>query len=452
MFEKGSEAGGRNKEVRLGGCSFDGGPTLLMMIEPFRRLYSDLGECFDDHLDLRKCEPCYRVFFSDKTTFDASSDRGTMASRLTDVFGTRAPNSYEAFLSDVGALYRDAIPNFVERNYDSPLDFFGPRQLALVARHGLLGNLAKRVARYFDDPKLRMLFSFQTMYLGLSPFESPWVYSVLAYMELGEGIWYPIGGLPAITRSLERLGADRGVDLRLDCPATAISGGSVTLANGETHHADAVICNADLSYAERELLHTAKPRRAKMSCSALVLHIAYRGSLPKLLHHNVFFGKDFEHNLRQVFSLLEIPDDPSFYAAVSCRTEPGRAAPGCENLMILIPCPNLERPFGSADEQTLRDRVFERLAAETGFEPSRCEAVGVTTPNDWKHDLNLEKGAAFGLSHHLTQSAYFRPANRCKTDPKLYFVGASTVPGNGLPMVLISAELAVQRLIAEQGA
>jgi phytoene desaturase len=175
----------------------------------------------------------------------------------------------------------------------------------------------------------------------------------------------------------------------------------------------------------------------------------YRGELRNLLHHNVFFGSDFRRNLEQVFSRLELPDEPAFYAAISGRSDPDRAVPGHENLYVLVPCPNLDRAWSDGDGRTLQDRVFGRLQREAGFDEGRIRALKAITPRDWESDLNLERGAAFGLSHHFGQSAYFRPSNRSRSNRGLYFVGASTIPGNGLPMVLISAELLEQRLEAD---
>jgi len=352
-------------------------------------------------------------------------------------------------LADLETLYEGAIPNFVRKNFFSPADFFGLKQLRLVAKHKMLGNLARRIESYVQDPRLRMLFSFQTMYLGLSPFRAPWVYAVLTHMEYGEGIWYPQGGVSEIGRAIAKLARARGAEIRLNSEVANVEGRRVTMASGETIEADAVILNADLPYAKRELLGE-PPVKASYSCSAYMEYIDYQGELPELLHHNVFFGPDFRANLDQIFTRLELPDEPAFYAAISARTDSSRAKPGHENLYLLTPCPNLDRTWTAHDALALRDRVYRRLAAETSFDPARIAAVKSITPVDWAEDLNLDKGAAFGLTHEFKQSAYFRPSNRSRTHDNTYFVGASTVPGNGLPMVLISAELLEQRLERDQ--
>jgi len=445
IFEKTDQVGGRNRLVRVNDCEFDAGPTLLMMLDPFRKLFADVGERLEDHLKLQLCDPSYRVFYADGSRLDATTNEETMASQVRAFGGVADAVAYLRLLRDLKDLYKDAIPNFVEKNFYSPRDFFGPAQLKKVAKHRMLANLAKRMRAYFEDPRLRMLFSFQTMYLGLSPFEAPWVYATLTYMEHGEGIWYPKGGIVEIARALARLASIRGAEILLKTPVLSIEGNSVVLESGERYQFDAIVCNADLPYAEKTLLH--KPHHPrKYSCSAQMFYIDYEGEIPELLHHNVFFGADFAKNLNQIFHKMEIADDPAFYAGISRRSDPAKASSGHENLYVLVPCPNLDHRWMPRDPETIKSQVFDRLKQETSFDPAKVRDLKSYSPFDWARDLNLDKGAAFGLSHHFRQSAYFRPSNRSKDNPNVYFVGASTVPGNGMPMVLISADLAVDRL------
>lgn len=445
ILEKTDQIGGRNRRVRVNACDFDGGPTLLMMLEPFRKLFADVGERLEDHLSLSLCDPGYRVFYSDGSRISAIPNVDRMTDEIRRI-SPRDAERYPAFLENLSELYKDSVPNFIEKNFYSPIHFFGPKSLALVMKHGMLGNLAKRVERTFEDPRVRMLFSFQSMYLGLSPYEAPWVYATLAYMEFGPGIWYPKGGVPAISEVIAGLAQRRGDEVRLETAVDRIDGSAVTLATGEVVEADVVLCNADLPYAQRELQGLPDKRKLKSSCSAYAMFVDYAGSVPELGHHSIFFGKDFRENLDQIFSQMMLPEDPAFYSCVSCRSEPSRAPEGHENLFLLAPCPNLDRPWSDSDGCELRDRVFSRLERETSFRRENIQAIKVTSPVDWQRELNLDRGAAFGVSHHFRQSAYFRPSNRSRTNPRLYFVGASTVPGNGMPMVLISADLAVQRM------
>lgn len=445
VLEKTDQVGGRNRAVEVEGCRFDGGPTLLMMLDPFRKLFSDVGERFEDHLSIQLCDPSYRVFWNDGTRIDATTNVALMVQRIAETFGREDSLRYPKLLGDLAALYQASIPNFVERNFDGIGGLMGPKQVATVLGSHMTANLAKRIATYVEDSRLRMLFSFQTMYLGLSPYDAPWVYATLTYMEYGEGIWYPEGGMVEIGRAIARLAQKKGVDIRLNSTAASVSGRSVALANGETLEADAVIVNADLPYAERKLLgRPAKNRR--YSCSSYVLYLKYKGELPQLLHHNVFFGADFKRNLDQIFHEAALPESPAFYASISARTEQAQSEDGYENLYLLIPCANLDRPWTPEDAAQLRKTVYARLAYEVGFDEANIVAQRETSPSDWSSLLNLDRGAAFGLSHDFLQSAVFRPSNRDPKDDRLFYVGASTVPGNGLPMVLISAQLAEDRL------
>jgi phytoene desaturase len=444
ILEKTGQVGGRNRRIKVGTSDFDAGPTLVMMLAPFRKLFADVGETLEDRLELTLCDPGYRAWFADGTHVDTTIDQSKMRKRISNICEHDAAK-FPALMTDLKALYEDSIPNFVEQNFYSFADFFSPRQLARVAKHRMLANLGKRIERTFEDPRIRMLFSFQTMYLGLSPFQAPWVYATLAYMEFGEGIWYPKGGVAQISEVVAKAAFERGAEIRLNSSVAKIDPDRVILESGEVVHADAVLCNADLPYARRELVGE-PTKQLRNSCSAYLVYADYEGELPELLHHNVFFSGDFHHNLRQIFERSEVPDDPSFYVAVSNKTEPDRAAAGNSNLMVLVPCPNLEHRWTEHDASHLKQRAFERLAKATSFRPDQVRAVSTFGPNDWASELNLDQGAAFGLSHQFRQSAYFRPGNRSKSNPNLYFVGASTVPGNGMPMVLISADLVVQRM------
>ncbi len=450
VFEKTDQLGGRNRQETVNECRFDGGPTLLMMLDPFRRLFADVGEDFEALVPIQLCSPTYRVFFSDGNRIDATTDADEMENRIA-TFSLKDAKKFKGFLREISALYDEAVPHFVRNNFERFFDWGSPPQLTRVVRHHMLSNLARRVHYRFEDERVRMLFSFQTMYLGLSPFHAPWVYATLAHMEYGEGIFYPQGGLPSIAVQIAELAKNRGCEIKVKTPVKRVDSGRVLLEDGHSLDYDAVICNADMPYARRELLGPGEARKLRYSCSALVLYLDYEGDIPELVHHNVLFGANFRGNLDAVFQHGDtgMPDDPAFYACVSKRSDPDAAPEGHLNLFLLIPCPNLDREFSAEVEENLVRAAFRRLSASSSFDPSRIRGEKRRTPRDWESELNLEKGAAFGISHDLFQSAFMRPANWDRRDPKVFYVGASTVPGNGLPMVLISAELVEQRLISQ---
>ncbi len=451
ILEKNKHIGGRNSRVQVNECDFDGGASLMMMLDPFKSLFRDIGERIEDHLELKLCDPSYRVFFGDGSTIYGTPNVATMVDQIEKLCGRDEAERYGKLLGDLAELYRLSIPNFVRRNYNSPLDLVRLDSLKTVLKHHMLSNLSKRMEGYVSDPRLRMLFSFQTMYLGLSPFDAPWVYAVLTYMEYGEGIWYPMGGLSTINEKISELAVAKGVEIRTEAEVTSISGNTVTLVGGEVLSADAIICNNDLPYAEKQLVApsgsstnkgAAKERR--YSCSAYTMYLDYEGELPELKHHNIFFGNDFKGNLDGIFHQpMGVHDDPAFYCCVSSKTDAQRAPAGHENIFVLVPCPNNDYDMKESDLERMRRHVFSRIP---GFDETKIRGMVTRTPKDWEEEYHLDKGATFGLAHDFWQSVCFRPDNRCKTNPHLFYVGASTVPGNGLPMVLISAELVEKRL------
>jgi len=294
------------------------------------------------------------------------------------------------------------------------------------------------------------------MYLGLSPLQAPWVYAILTYMESGEGVWFPRGGMYALVRALEQVGREEGVQFLLGerVQKILIADGrakGVTLASGEELSADIVVLNTDVPTAYGRLLPHAEQakRRWRNSCSALVYCIGYDGRLPNLLHHNVHFSADFQRNLNDIFVQKVVPEDPSFYTCLSVRTEPSDAPDGCENLYVLVPVPNRSGQDATDLADMVLEKVWRRLGNEAGLKREHVRFVERLTPADWEA-MGLWEGAAFGLSHDFFQSTCFRPSNRAPF-AGVYFVGASTVPGNGIPMVLISAELLQQRIQTEMG-
>ena len=449
VLEKNNAIGGRNRREKIGNCSFDGGPTLLLMLDPFRKLFSDVGEDFDTLVPCTLCDPSYRIFFSDGTQIEGTTNRDKMVENIRAMSGDRDADAYPAFMDELTRLYEMVIPNFVRNEFRSLLDWAHPRQLKRVISHHMLTNLAKRLETKFVDPHLQMMFSFQTMYLGLSPYNAPWLYATLAYMEYGEGIFFPKGGLGSISDVIAEQAVKRGTTIRLNANVVSVDGATVTLDNGEKITADVVIANPDMPYAQRQLVKKPIKRKLRYSCSAHLMYMDYEGKLEGFEHHNVLFGANFKRNLESISTDLRMPSDPAFYLCNSSKTDPSLAPEGHSNLFILIPVPNLDYERTPEMVDQLESEVFERLERIGGFDRTKILAIKRRGPAEWKDELNLERGAAFGIGHDLFQSAFMRPGLRSKENDHLYFVGASTLPGNGLPMVLISAELVEQRLIAD---
>jgi phytoene desaturase len=441
------------------GFTWDMGPTIVLMPEVFEETFSALGRRLEDSLTLVRCDPNYRLHFRDGSSLTFTSELCAMGRELERV----EPGSYQrylAFLAQGRRQYHTSLEHLVGRNYAGVRDYLVPSVLRRVFQVRAHRRLYTDVSRFFADERLRAAMTFQTMYLGVSPFESPAVYGLLPFTELGVGIWFPQGGLYAIPQALERVAREEGVRLHYRSPVRRIltegrRARGVELEGGEVVEADVVVCNADLPYAYRELLGPGAARaprleRLRYTSSGYMLYLGLRRRYPGLLHHNVVFGRDYRGSFEDIFERQRVPEDPSFYVNAPARTDPSLAPPGKEALYILVPVPH-QRPGLDWEEEgpRVRAKVLRRLG-ELGFAELEqdIEVERVFTPDDWASTFNLERGSAFGLAQNFFQIGPFRPANQDGRVRNLFFVGASTQPGTGLPTVLISARLVVERIQA----
>jgi phytoene desaturase len=301
------------------------------------------------------------------------------------------------------------------------------------------------------------------MYLGLSPFEALATYSLLQYTELARGVWFPMGGLYRVVESLVEIAEANGVQFRYNAPVREIEivddhAQGVILDDGERIRADLVVANADLPYVYRKLLPDPGPvkrlERMKYTCSAIMFYWGLDKIYPQLDHHNVFLAGDYKASFDQIFKDKTLPDSLNFYVHAPARTDPDAAPEGEETLMVLV-------PVGHLDDAVVQDWGALKARARTSV-LQRLETMGITdlddhlkfevcyAPEQWKALYNLERGAAFGLSHNFTQVGYLRPQNRHRRYDNLFFVGSSTHPGTGLPIVLLSARLTTERILKEQ--
>ncbi|WP_163990071.1 phytoene desaturase family protein [Pyxidicoccus caerfyrddinensis] len=458
VFEKTNGPGGRCNQLRANGFTWDIGPTIVLMPEVFEETFRALGRRIEDYLTLLRCDPNYRVHFRDGSDVTFTSELCAMGRELERV----EPGSYErylAFMAQGRVQYRTSLDYLVGRNYDGISDYFSPKVLARILKVRAHRRMYADVSRYFQDDRLRAAMTFQTMYLGVSPFASPAVYGLLPFTELGVGIWFPKGGLYAIPQALERLGREEGVRFHYGTPVERIltDGGRTTgvrLASGEVVEADAVLCNADLPYAYETLLdpnatRLKRPEKLRYTSSGYMLYLGMKRKVPGLLHHNVVFGRDYKGSFDDIFERFRVPEDPSFYVNVPTRTDASLAPEGKDALYVLVPVPHQNPDVHWKEEgPKVRAKVFARLA-ELGFPrlESDIEVERIFTPDDWASTFNLARGSAFGLAQNFTQIGPFRPRNQDARVKNLFFVGASTQPGTGLPTVLISARLVTERLL-----
>lgn len=463
VLEKNPTVGGRANTREIGGFRFDTGPSLLLMTDVYRDLFAACGEDFDARVPLVKMEPNYAVHFGDGTSLEMSSDLTKMVANLEAIEPGVAPG-YFRFLEDAAKKYRIGRREFVEKDFPKASDFFTLVNLKRLFQLNALDKMYAHVSRFFQDDRLRQAFSMQSMYLGLSPFDAPAVYTLLAYTELAEdGLYYPEGGIYALPTAMADVARKLGADIQTNRSVTQIvvQDGLArgVCVDGEFLPADIVVSNADLPYTYTDLL-AARPARYEeaawktqaFTASAFMLYLGTDKTFPQLRHHNFFLSKDYQRNFDEIFKAKVAPRDPSFYVNCPSRTDLSVAPPGSDNVFVLVPIPHLtdQQNWDAGQVERFKSKVYGKLEERGLTDLRKHIAVEETvTPHEWKSAYNLKYGAAFGLSHGIGQVGWFRPSNKSPNVGNLYFVGASTTPGTGVPLVCIGAKLTTERILAD---
>ncbi|HLL56083.1 MAG TPA: phytoene desaturase family protein, partial [Myxococcaceae bacterium] len=455
--EKGNGPGGRCNQLQLGDFTFDTGPTILLMPEVLAETFTAVGRRLEDYVELVRCDPNYRIHFRDGSGITFTSELTRMGQEL-ERLEKGSYTRYLEFLALGQKQYRASLDRFCAQGFDHVWEYLAPGHLLGILESKAHRSLYSVVSGFFKDERLRAAMTFQTMYLGLSPYEAPAIFGLLPFSELGVGIWFARGGLYALPRGLEKLAVELGVKLRYGTPVKKIEvergvARGVLLGSGERVRADSVLCNADLPWAYKNLLDPAdtslpQVERYRYTSSAFMLYLGTKKRFPQLLHHNVFFGRDYRGSFEDIFRRFRVPEDLSFYVCVPNRTDPSLSPEGKDSVYVLVPVPHRHPNVDWKREAArVRQRVFERLA-EAGMPdlPHQLEVEAQVTPDDWESQLNLERGSIFGLAQNFFQVGPFRPPNQDPRVRNLFFVGASTQPGTGLPTVMRSAAIAAEKL------
>jgi phytoene desaturase len=456
VLDREAGPGGRAGIFEEAGFRIDSGPTVLTMVGLLEQTFAAAGATLEDHVTLTPLDPMYRACFPDGSELRVRRERDAMVEEIRAFAGSREAAAFGRFCDWLGDLYELEMPHFIARNYDSPLDLArDPVALLRLVRLGALRKLAPEVARYFTDPRLQRVFSFQAMYAGLSPFEALAIYCVITYMDTVEGVYFPDGGMHEVARGLMRAAEKAGAAFQFSSPVERITrraDGSVEgvrLASGERVTADAVVCNVDVPVAYRSLLGLPPPRvarRGRYSPSCVVWVAGVRGVLPRnAAHHNIHFGRAWREAFTALMERGERMPDPSILVTSATASDPSLAPDGSASLFALEPAPNLDGNVDwEAQRPRLRDELVHRIGA-LGYPVDDVAVERLTDPRDWQAQ-GLERGTPFALAHRFFQTGPFRPANVDRRIPGLVFTGMGTVPGVGIPMVLISGRLAAERV------
>ncbi len=478
VFEARDELGGRAGSWQRDGFRFDTGPSWYLMPEVFEHFFALLGTSAAAELDLVPLTPAYRVYA--EPVADHPSDRVDVVSgrdAVRALFESRESGSgvrLDAYLNSAAQAYELSVSRFL---YDTYENTSGLRDRALIRRLPTLApllarSLAAHAARSFRDPLLRQLLAYPAVFLGASPLRAPALYHLMSHLDLDQGVLYPRGGFTALIAAIERLATERAVEIRTGAPVREIlvhgrRAHGVRLADGSFHAADVVVSTADLHHTETALLPERLRtypaswwRRRTPAPGALLLLLGVDGELPQLAHHTLLFTSDWRENFGAIFGdrhgrRTRVPDPASLYVCRPSATDPTVAPRGAENLFVLVPVPaDPGLGHGGTDGdgdpriEGAADRVIAQLADWTGIADlaSRIRVRRTIAPADFATDFGSWRGSALGLAHTLGQSAVFRPGNASKKVDGLLYAGGSVLPGIGLPMCLISAELVVKRL------
>ncbi|MFA5350471.1 MAG: phytoene desaturase family protein [Candidatus Omnitrophota bacterium] len=443
VFEKLPECGGRNHLLEDAGFKFDMGPSFVLMPDFFEEVFSYCGESLNDYLDLRIIDPSYKIIYSDGEALTVHRDSSRTKEELERI-EPGAAKQFDKFIRETTRIYNVIRPLLYKCVTCKSLA--NPYYWGLAGKIRVLESYWQLARKYFKSDKLCYAFTFEAMFMGVSPFQAPAFYSVITYTDHVQKIAHPMGGMYQIPLALEKLAKKFGAKINYNCPIEGITetGRQISLkAGGCFINPDYAVVNADYAYAQTDLLKRKIPE-FKYSCSTYLIYLGLKNKLNKLAHHNLFFSKDLNKNLNQIFKDKTIPEDPSFYVHVPTVTDPSLAPSGKDIIYLLIPVTNLMKSRDDLvkHEGRIRKLVFDKINSLCGCNLDELiEVEHRFYPKDFIGWYNIKYGATFGLAHNLTQSAFFRPANFDSKIKNLYYVGASTQPGGGLPVVIAGSRI-----------
>ncbi len=450
VFEKNSTVGGRANVIEREGFRFDTGPSLLNYPWVFEQLFEAAGRKFSDYVDLIPVDPTVQFRWPDGQVFSLSSNLTRMLAeceRLEPGCGPRVM----AFMRDAAGKYDTSFGKLVTRNEDNPLKWIGKLTPREMLQTGVWRSLDGELRRFFKSRYIREAFGSYGMYLGGSPFELPGLFTILAYGELAYGLWLPRGGVYGMVCGMTRLARELGVQIHTDRSISKIESaqGRVTgvrLRDGNFFPAPIVVSNVDVPTTDRELLDPPprNPTNPRMTPGVMTFYWGVRGNSDRFGHHTIFLPEQY----RAAFDQLadgRIPEELPFYVSIASASDPQLAPPGDAAMFVLVPTPVLSQ-MGAVDwKRTVQD-VKRRVLARIGLDGDRIVFEEVWTPGEWGKRFGLHDGSAFGAAHTLFQMGPFRAKNYSEPLRGLYYVGAGTTPGTGMPMVVLGGRMVAERI------
>jgi len=461
VIEKQPHVGGRTSVIEADGFRFDLGPTFFLYPQILEEIFAACGRDLHHEVPMRKLDPQYRLTFGGGGELNCTSDVERMVAEIAKLSPADAPQ-FRRFMDDNRVKLQKFSP-CLQSPFSSWRDLLQTRLLAVLPYLKPWKSLNAELAGYFRDPRLQLAFTFQSKYLGMSPFQCPSLFSILSFLEYEHGVWHPIGGCNALTTGMARVATELGVTIRLNQTVEEIlfagrRAVGVRTADGETR-ADAVVVNADFGHAMTTLVPGRLRRRwtdatiarKRFSCSTFMLYLGIEGSCDQLAHHNIHVAANYRQNLDEIENQHVLSMEPSFYVENPCHTDATMAPPGHSALYVLVPVshqhPNID---WNQQRQSYRQVVLRQLAklGLTDIE-NRIRFERVVTPAGWENQMGIYRGATFNLAHNLGQMLHLRPRNRFEEFDRMYLVGGGTHPGSGLPVIFESARISSRLLIQD---
>ncbi|XP_074594281.1 uncharacterized protein LOC141849728 [Brevipalpus obovatus] len=468
VYEKNEFSGGRCSLIHKNGHRWDQGPSLLLMPKLFEEAFADLGENIYDHMEIRKCPINYRVYFHDGKSVELSSDLAALKRQVEAFEGDNEQTllNFTAWLKETHIHYEHSVRFALKTPFRSIWDLIKIKYLPELFNLHLFESVYRRAKKYFKSEHMIKAFTFQTMYMGMSPYDSPGPYSLLQYTEIAEGIWYPKGGFHKVVEKLEHLARDKfGAKFHYNQPIRKIitdkndKATGIELEDGTEINADIVVCNADLVYAYNKLLPPTKYAEnlatKEHTSSSISFYWGLKEKVDKFSVHNVFLASAYRESFDEIFKKHTLPSQASFYVNVPSRIDSDAAPEGKDTMVVLVPTGHMTNMPGDMDALVARARrqVIDVIEERMGIKDfaSYIETEIINDPRTWGEKFNLWNGSILGLTHSVFQVLAFRPNLKSPVFKDLYFVGASTQPGTGVPIVLCGSKLLADQIMLDHG-
>lgn len=469
IFEKNNRIGGRMSQLKKDDFTFDMGPSIVMIPEVYKAVFEECGKNFEDYVEMHQLRYIYDVYFGKGDKVRVPTDLAELQHMLESI-EPGSTHGFMSFLTDVYKRYEIARYYFLERTYRKPSDFYNLTSLVQGVKLKTLNNANNLIDKYVDNERIQKLLAFQMLYIGIDPKRGPSLYSIIPMIEMMFGVHFIKGGMYGMAQGLVKLNKDLGVDIQLNSHIEEIiidpkyKTADGVKVNGLVKRFDKVLCTADFPYVAEKLMPSHapikkyKPNKIKQldySCSAFLMYIGIdKDVTDDVMLHNVVFAQNFRQNIEEIFG-GKLSGDPSIYIYVPAVGDPDLAPHGQTGLYVLMPTPELKT--GQIDWQNssvinkVKETIYQQIKTIDVLEDIKEHVVSETifTPKDFENDYNAKFGTAFGLMPTLAQSNYYRPPNVSRDYKNLYFAGASTHPGAGVPIVLTSAKITVGEMIKD---